>query len=1033
MQLKRFLQGIALSLCLVALSVAYVGCDKPEQQINYIALDASQSVLTVEQDTTLQDLVLVINGMYPDSTEINIDWKKEVEAQRLTLQGFDTSTPGDIQVTISYKVADGKDPIVSKPFTITVTPKIQNIEYKSGLNMVIEKDSQPSLANLKITVNYVGGTSREISYDPKTMQVRVDTSVAGTNIPLTITYKGKTITLNVTVKALESLEYVSGLGDAYQFLPYDTSTVTVDAVYSDGSRQTLTAANPAVHVSSIDTTSYDQQTIKVSYMGKETEKIITINAVEDIDYVSGISSVVAQNSEISYNALVLKGTYEDSEEKTLNYARVKDYLTFSGVNTANIGEQVLTITLCIDDDDVLPAYVTTTCNITVATDNGEIGSFDEPEFISKHLKTLQTEKNTHVTTFDGGNPGFEHVYGEEDYTNYYVGSQNAWKLMPKVQTYDNPDEDLQTVHTDVKVYLVNADDTETLLEGSELAQYVAIDNLNYQTYDFTENANNKTFRIEVRPYGYATMPDDAYTVVTLTVTVIDGYNVYNTADLRMLDNTYASKWATWDAAHGITQVVNTRGLVLQNDINITDADVPAVHFWTEEEATAAGYTEYGIVGSLKDHAEDELGFFYQHTITDGSTYRFEGNYYQISAEDVPLIERENKDNYIYRNGADGKKEYITAHSNIFGFYGPDKAEYLTSTEPGEFIINNLQLKGNCQKSDTPEYSGGIIAFKSTYVKTTMNNVLSQRFYIPLFANQGGATRPSHGFTQEYADKCVLTLNSVNAFDSYNTIIYSWGGRVIINDSHLLSAGGPVMICDHAWDDDYNQNVLGGITTNVTASNSALESWVTGTEGWFVTYEATSEIAKIKAMVKLLSDYGKNTIREDGGYEYVNMIAVYKNTEVQGMTDCFIRGTFDVVTNDTTTNVLDFDKCNAKDGEEGNGEFLPTTYKAIAKQLLTAGLIKQGKSQAEADATATYAINNAPFIAAPNNAWGVMGADINTQGELTGTSWVLSPDQVLGAGQAMEKDLGADMRDAQDYATVYLPNGMGAILGLYDAA
>lgn len=1022
MQLKRFLQGIALSLCLVALSVAYVGCDKPEQQINYIALDASQSVLTVEQDTTLQDLVLVINGMYPDSTEINIDWKKEVEAQRLTLQGFDTSTPGDIQVTISYKVADGKDPIVSKPFTITVTPKIQDIEYKSGLNMVIEKDSQPSLANLKITVNYVGGTSREVSYDPKTMQVRVDTSVAGTNIPLTITYKGKTITLNVTVKALESLEYVSGLGDAYQFLPYDTSAVTVDAVYTDGSRQTLTAANPAVHVSSIDTTSYDPQTVKVSYMGKETAGL-TINVVElvDIDYVSGIQSVIPQNAAtIVYNNLVLSGIYDDGEEKTLNYVRVKDYLTFSGVNTANVGDQVLVITLTYDT-----TVMSTTCNITVATDNGVITKFSDPKFVSDLIdeegKNIHNTKNTHVTTFDGGKTGFEHVYGETGYTDYYVGSQNAWIFMPKVLSKGH---ELTTIHTDVKVFL---NDSTTALTEEQLAQYVEIDNLNYQTYQFTQEANGNKFKIEVRPYGYESNPLYADMMSEFTFKVIDGYNVYNTADLRMLDNTYASKWATWDAAHGITQVVNTHGLVLQNDINITDADVPAVHFWTEEEATAAGYTEYGIVGSLKDHAEGELGFFYQHTITDGSTYRFEGNYYQISVEDISLIERESNSIYVYKNGKDGKKEYITAHSNIFGFYGPDEAKYLTSTEPGEFIINNLQLKGNCQKSDTPEYSGGIIAFKSTYVKTTMNNVLSQRFYIPLFANQGGATRPSHGFTQEYADKCVLTLNSVNAFDSYNTIIYSWGGRVIINDSHLLSAGGPVMICDHAWDDEYNQNVLGGITTNVTASNSALESWVTGTEGWFVTYKATSEIAKIKAMVKLLSDYGKNTIREDGGFEYVNMIAVYKNTEVQGMTDCFIRGTFDVVTNDTTTNVLDFDKCNAKDGEEGDGEFLPTTYKAIAKQLLTAGLLAQGKSQAEADATATYAINNAPFIATPNNAWGVMGADINTQGELTGTSWVLQPtDTATYAGAG-------NMAQAQDYATVYLPNGMGAILGLYDAA
>ena len=1020
MQLKRLLSGIVMSLCLIALSVAYVGCNETEKQINHISIDTQQSILTVEQGSTLDDLVVVLYGMYPDASEVKIDLKDP----KLTITGFDTSVAKDIKVTFSYKVSDALDPIEVET-TITVTPKVESITYKSGLDLVIEKDTQPDLSNLKITVNYVGGTSKDVAYDSKLMKVSVDTTTAGTNIPLTITYFGQQTTIDVTINAVESISYLAGsLPDAYQFLPYNTSSAKITATYTDGTTKYITTANANLRVPSVDTTSYDPKTIKISYMGKETANItINVLALEDIDYVSGISSVVAQGSTISYNTLVLSGTYEDAETKTLNYTNVKDFLTFTGVNTANVGEQTLTITLTNDSDEL-----TTTCNITVATDNGEIGSFDEPEFISKHLKTLQ--KNTHITTFDGGNPGFEHVYGEEDYTNYYVGSQNAWKLMPKVQTYDNPDEDLQTVHTDVKVYLVNADDTETLLEGSQLAQYVAIDNLNYQTYDFTENANNKTFRIEVRPYGYATMPDDVYTVVTITVTVIDGYNVYNTADLRMLDNTYASKWAAWDEEHEITQVVDTHGLVLQSDINITKADVPAIHFWTAEEAANKGYNEYGLVGSLKDHAEGELGFFYQHTLTDGSTYRFEGNYYQISAEDVPLIERENDDNYIYRNGADGKKEYITSHSNIFGFYGPDKASSLTSTEPSEFIVNNLQLKGNCQKSDEAQYSGGIIAFKSTYVKTTLNNVLSQRFYIPLFGNQGGATRPEHGFSTEYVNKCVLTLNSVNAFDSYNTIIYSWGGRVVINNSHLLSAGGPVMICDHVWSEDKDETVLSGVTTDVMASNSALESWVAGTEGWFVTYKATTEFAKIKAMLKLMSDYDKNMIREDSkGYEFINMIAVYKNNEVEGMTDCFVRGKFDVVTNNITNNVLDFDKCNAKDGEKGDGKFLPTTYKAIAKQLIYSGLISKlgpepsPEEQAEAMGTAEYAINNAPFIATPNNAWGVMGADINTQGELTGTSWVLQPTATAtyaGAG---------NMAQAQDYATAYLPNGMGAILGM----
>ncbi len=981
MQLKRFLSGIVMSLCLVALSVAYVGCNEAEKQINHIFIDTQQSILTVEQDSKLDDLVVVLYGMYPDATDVKIDLKDP----KLTITGFDTSVAKDIKVTFSYKVSDALDPIEVET-TITVTPKVKGITYKSGLDLVIEKDTQPDLSNLKITVNYVGGTSKDVVYDSKLMQVSVDTTTAGTNIPLTITYLGKQTTINVTINAVESISYVAGsLPDAYQFLPYNTSSAKITATYTDGTTKEITTANANLRVPSVDTTNYDPKTIKISYMGKETANItINVLALEDIDYVSGISSVVAQDSTISYNTLVLSGTYEGTETKTLNYANVKDFLTLTGVNTANVGEQTLTITLTNDSDEL-----TTTCNITVATDNGIISKFSVPKFVAdltSEETNIHNTKNTKFSTYDSGVIGFAHVYGEENYQDYYVGSQNAWTFMPIVFSKGTQ---LKTIHTNVKVYKINDDKTETLLTD-ELSEYVTIDNLNYQTYDFTENANNKTFRIEVRPYGYETNPLYEDMFVTFTIKVIDAYNVYNTTDLRMFDNqNLENKWDAWDEEHGITQVVDTHGLVLQSDINITDEDIPAIHFWTAEQA--AGFPDADkLVGSLWDRAGGAQGFIYNHRILDGSSYRFEGNYYQISAEQLALIVRENETKTIYPTGSDNYKNYITTHTNVFGFNGNENDK--DGNKIAKYTINNVNFFGNSQRSEDPKYSGGVICFKSEYAQTTFNNVLSQRWFIAFFNNQGGCDN------QKLSDNYSLTLNDVNGFDAYNTLIYNWGGKVNIKNSHLIGAGGPVMICDHVGNNKSTGE--GGVISEVTTEDSVLESWVSGSEGWFVSYGASSQMGQIKAMVKLLSTYNKTIVKTINGQELLNMISVFKSGDVQGMSDSIIRGTFDVKNGENTINILDFAK-KAK-------QYIPVASQAI--QAITNCAETTANSIAE---------TQVPYLSTDNGAFGMFTVDASNNFVLTELSTI--------RGEAYPSFTGVNQ-----YSAFYLPNGMGATLGISDA-
>ena len=65
MQTKKLLQSIMMAFCLVALSVAMVGCQS-EQKITYIGVDTVESNLTIDQGDDIDNLEIVVKGMYDD-------------------------------------------------------------------------------------------------------------------------------------------------------------------------------------------------------------------------------------------------------------------------------------------------------------------------------------------------------------------------------------------------------------------------------------------------------------------------------------------------------------------------------------------------------------------------------------------------------------------------------------------------------------------------------------------------------------------------------------------------------------------------------------------------------------------------------------------------------------------------------------------------------------------------------------------------------------------------------------------------------
>ena len=900
MQMNKLLKVFMMALCMVALSAAYVGCTPAEQQVTRLIIDDA-SILTVEQGTTLEEFEIVVKGMYPDSTEITIS------KSDLTITGWDTATAGEKKLTISYTVPGTQTVLTLEDITLTVIQKIASVSYKAGsTETTVEKGSTLDYSNLKLLVTYEGETTPvEVAYNARTMQIALDTSTAGTKT-MTITYMGKTATTQITVIELASIAFdpASMSQTAYQYVPLSTAGASITATYSDNSTKTISTN---LTFSGVNTQNAGVQNLVIGYKGLSTPNIaITVKEVTAIAYASGLADAINQGAILAKTGLKLTATYEGAT-KTLDYDMIANVVEFTGYDTSVAGDQTVTITL---------GSLVTTHDITVIMNNDDIIDYEAPAFLTSRTIT----QNTYTDYFNDAT----HVKGFAETNHMYVvGNQNPWKFLPVVHVDDGTDEGAisDKVHTTVKVYLGAQVANEALLEGDDLATYVTIDNYNYQTYDFTADAADQIFTIVVTPYGI----NDSIHTWTFTFKVIDGYNIYDAKDLSILDNmdgassddhNTAGKWTEWRNANdvefynGITPN-DVTAIVFQNNIDLHASDVPSVQFWdkdskggdlTLEQAIAQNInlsTYNYFKGSVKDrmntydynHGDKYSEFVYTRKI-DSGTFTIEGNYYRLSIENYPRVQYITADGSVFTGGDDPQNPGtpIVTHATMFSFQGKDAPNEAMNCH---FVMRDINLMGNAGRTENVQDSGGLLGIKKKNAEMTIENVLSQKWFIN-FMNDEGVSHGSDYNSEKWGYANSLSLKKVNVFDSYNTLIYNWSGALNIEDSHLIGAGGPVMICDHVGN---NENTgAGGTISKVNVKNSVLQSWVAGTEGWFVAFGATALANMIKATDAAylsVSDNTKTILKNKNGITLMNLVAVYKSADVEGITTSQIRGTFDV--------------------------------------------------------------------------------------------------------------------------------------------
>ena len=272
---------------------------------------------------------LKVIALYNDGTSEVIDASMDM------ISGYDANVIGKQTITVTYK---GK----TTTFEINVKAKsVTKIEVTSPNKLEYIEGQGLDLSGGKVKVFYDNGTSEEISLTDD-MISGYDASIVGKQT-ITVTYKGKTATFEINVKAKSvtkievtspnKLEYIEGQG-------LDLSGGKVKVFYDNGTSEEISLTDDMI--SGYDASIVGKQTIIVTYQGKTAtfdvnviEKVIT--KIEMNSLPNKVNYLVDQKFEI--NGATIKVYYNDGSEEIVNV----DSNMFNVPNMSKIGNQTIIV------------------------------------------------------------------------------------------------------------------------------------------------------------------------------------------------------------------------------------------------------------------------------------------------------------------------------------------------------------------------------------------------------------------------------------------------------------------------------------------------------------------------------------------------------------------------------------------------------------------------------------------------------------------------------------------------------------------
>ena len=235
-------------------------------------------VSSIEIEGTLKDTYFVGDELELTELKVKVTMSdgttKEITLTSEMVSGFDTTTVGDDKtLTITY---EGKTTTASYD---VVEPAVTSIALKTELSTKYYIGDSLNLSEQKITATYENGATKDIAISSQ-MISGFNTTTAGANKTLTITYEGKTTTLTYSVEAVVATKIaVVANTFANNYFVGDSldSDGKIKVYYNNGTTKEVTIT-PAM-VSNFNTTTAHSSAMTITYAGKTCTHSYTVVAV----------------------------------------------------------------------------------------------------------------------------------------------------------------------------------------------------------------------------------------------------------------------------------------------------------------------------------------------------------------------------------------------------------------------------------------------------------------------------------------------------------------------------------------------------------------------------------------------------------------------------------------------------------------------------------------------------------------------------------------------------------------------------------
>lgn len=494
----------------------------------------------------------------------------------------------------------------------------------------------------------------------------------------------------------------------------------------------------------------------------------------------------------------------------------------------------------------------------------------EEQEIENEIEVLAVEESKNMTNYKANKGEKENKRTEfmDREQPYVVGDDNAWSVKPEVTFISvNPvTEDWDITEVDVWEYVINVYILVDTQYVEADAKYIDSIDAEKATVNFSEEAINNQFKVEVYPNGLTEdqmLEVENYTIAT-EIKVVDGYNAYTALDLAYIDNRDASddegaNWIKFKQEKGLDVTLAPSRIILHNNIEVTVNDLPKEFFYQEgDEDLKASDSDYArTLGSLRDYAN-----LYTHNFVGNEEFTLSGNYFQLSMANLPVVTRENEE--ITEEGS------VISHSVFLKFIG---------SVDGFANVENISLLGNAPRVQNNIKGGGLILIQDEEGPSfkAYNNIATANFI---------------AYMSDLSLKPFI-IEKCKAYDSFNSFIYNWGcDKMELIDCEMKDAGGPVIIQDHV---KHEADGTGGYKSYTKVVNCDLESYVNGSEGWFTLVQASPLISPIVGLDLLFNAAGKSILSTNttNNAQYFNVICVNKSGSSQSPTNTPVQGTFEI--------------------------------------------------------------------------------------------------------------------------------------------